>query len=176
MPNMDKLAMVFTWFFKNNKKKKSQDKMSRIELADEWVKYGEDMANANRLEEALKCFDNALQINARNEFAWGDRALVLDRQQKIEQALNSFSRSIEINPENPITWLNKGLTLIKAKRLSESIECFDKAIENRGDYAKAYYNKGRALSMMGEINKSQECFDRARKLDPLLYMKLKRMK
>jgi tetratricopeptide (TPR) repeat protein len=90
--------------------------------------------------------------------------------------LNSFSRSIEINPENPITWLNKGLTLIKAKRLSESIECFDKAIENRGDYAKAYYNKGRALSMIGEINKSQECFDRARKLDPLLYMKLKRMK
>jgi tetratricopeptide (TPR) repeat protein len=168
--------MVFSWLFRNNDKSKSQKKMSRKDLADEWVKYGEDMANSNRLDDALKCFENALEINPENEFAWGDRALIFDRQEKIEQALISFSRSIEINPENPITWLNKGLTLLKAKRLGESIECFDKAIENRGDYAKAYYNKGRALSMMGEIDKSQYCFDRARKLDPLLYMKLKRMK
>jgi len=94
----------------------------------------------------------------------------------MEESLASFSKAIAINPNNAITWLNRGLTLIKMRRLKESIECFDKAIESREAYAKAWYNKGRALSMLGEINRSQSCFDKARKLDPLLYAKLRRMK
>jgi tetratricopeptide (TPR) repeat protein len=60
--------------------------------------------------------------------------------------------------------------------LQEAVQCFDTAIEFKDDYAKAWYNKGRALSMIGEINKSQECFDKARKLDPLLYTKLRKLK
>ncbi|MGC2683454.1 MAG: tetratricopeptide repeat protein, partial [Candidatus Nitrosopolaris sp.] len=71
---------------------------------------------------------------------------------------------------------NKGLSLIGSNRLKEAIECFDKAIENREDYAKAWYNKGRVLSILGELDRSQRCFDKAKKLDPLLYTKLKKMK
>jgi tetratricopeptide (TPR) repeat protein len=68
------------------------------------------------------------------------------------------------------------LSLIRSNQLNEAIECFDKAIECRENYAKAWYNKGRALSMLGELKKSQDCFDKARKLDPLLYTKLKKIK
>jgi tetratricopeptide (TPR) repeat protein len=160
---------------KQNRDEITYKKTSRKEAADELVRYAEDMANANRLDEALKYIDNALQINSKNDFAWGDKGLILDKQGRIEESLASFSKAIEINPNNAITWLNKGLTLLKNNRLKESIECFDKAIENRQDYAKAWYNKGRALSMLGEINVSQTCFDKARKLDPFLYSKLKRM-
>jgi tetratricopeptide (TPR) repeat protein len=170
--------MIFHWFSKkyNNKNKTTYKRTSRKEAADELVRYAEDMTNANRLDEALKHIDNALQIDPQNDFAWGDRGLILDKQDRIEESLASFSKAIEINPNNPITWLNKGLTLLKNNRLKESIECFDMAIENRQDYAKAWYNKGRALSILGEINSSQTCFDKARKLDPFLYSKLKRMK
>jgi tetratricopeptide (TPR) repeat protein len=62
------------------------------------------------------------------------------------------------------------------KKLSPSIECFDKAIENNNAYAKAWYNKGRALSLLGKTDESQKSFDMARKLDPLLFTKLRRMK
>jgi len=90
--------------------------------------------------------------------------------------LAAFSKAIAIKPNNAITWHNKGLTLLRSKKLTESIECFDKAIEIREIYAKAWYNKGRALSLLGEIAISQNCFDKARKLDPLLYTKLKKMR
>src|SRR5438067_9770106 len=106
--------MIFEWLSKKRDRNKIKyKKMSRKEAADEWVKYGEDMTNANRLDEALECFDTALQINAENEFAWGDKGLVLDKQGKMQESLTSFSRAISINPDNAITWHNKGLTLIR---------------------------------------------------------------
>ena len=134
---------MFGWLSKKQTHDKVEyKKTTREEAVNEWVKYGEDMANANRLDEALKCFDNALQINPQNDFAWGDKGLILDKQEKTEEALASFSKAIVINPNNAITWLNKGLTMIRMNRLKESIECFDKAIEIREAYAKAWYNKG----------------------------------
>jgi tetratricopeptide (TPR) repeat protein len=170
--------MVFGWF-----SKKEQDNstikhkvVSRKEASDEYVKYGEDMANSNNLDKAIECFDKAIGINPKNDFAWGDRGLILDKQGKTEEALVSFSKAIEIDPKNAITRHNKGLSLIRSNQLKEAIECFDKAIECRENYAKAWYNKGRALSMLGELKKSQDCFDKARKLDPLLYTKLKKIK
>ena len=65
---------------------------------------------------------------------------------------------------------------MRLKRFIESIECFEEAIKIKSDYAKAWYNKGRCLSMMGKINNSQKCLDQARKLDPLLFTKLRRLK
>jgi tetratricopeptide (TPR) repeat protein len=169
--------MVFSWLHK--KKPESsllKERVSRKTAADELVKYGEDMANANRLDEALQCFEKAIEINPRNDFAWGDKALILDKLGNTDEALISFSRAIDINPSNAITWNNKGLVLLKLKKLSPSIECFDKAIENNNAYAKAWYNKGRALSLLGKTDESQKSFDMARKLDPLLFTKLRRMK
>lgn len=62
------------------------------------------------------------------------------------------------------------------RKFNESIDCFDTAIQLNKKYAKAWYNKGRALAMLGENDKSQICLDKARKLDPLLYSKLTRVK
>jgi tetratricopeptide (TPR) repeat protein len=169
--------MVFGWPFRKNQNKPiNYKKVSRREAADNYVKYGEDMANANKLDEAIKHFNKAIEIDPQNAFAWGDKGLILDKQGKTDEALISFRQSLAIDPKNAITWHNNGLLLIKMKRLREAIECFNKAIEYKEDYAKAWYNKGRVLSMLSELKTSQECFDKARKLDPLLYTKLRRMK
>ncbi len=73
-------------------------------------------------------------------------------------------------------YVKYGEDMANSNNLDKAIECFDKAIECRENYAKAWYNKGRALSMLGELKRSQDCFDKARKLDPLLYTKLKKIK
>ena len=175
---MEVSEMVFGWLSRRHEDKNTAKPkaVGRKEASDEFVKYGEDMANASRIEEALQYFEKAIQLNPKNDFAWGDRGLILDKQGKTEESLASFSKAIEIDPKNSITWHNKGLTLIRSNQLKEAIYCFDKAIENKENYAKAWYNKGRALSMLGQVDKSQVCFDKSRKLDPLLYTKLKKMK
>lgn len=168
---------MFSWL---KKKKLSSPEYkfrhSREEASEEYVKYGEDLANQNQPERALEYFDKAIQILPNNDFAWGDKGLILDKLGRADDALESFSHAIAIDSTNPITWHNKGLTLIKLNRLEEAIECFDKAIENNEKYAKAWYNKGRALSMLKKADEGQKCFDTARKFDPFLYSKLKKMK
>jgi tetratricopeptide (TPR) repeat protein len=62
------------------------------------------------------------------------------------------------------------------RKFKESIECFDTALKLNKIYAKAWYNKGRAFAMLGENDKAQPCLDKARKLDPMLYSKLTRVK
>jgi tetratricopeptide (TPR) repeat protein len=89
--------------------------------------------------------------------------------------LKSFSKAIAINPNSEITWHNQGLTQMKIKRFEEAIESFDNAIKIKNCYAKAWYNKGRAFAIIGKTKLAQDCFDRARKLDPTLYTKLRKL-
>jgi len=174
-------SMIFDSIFNrlskgHSAKKANTLRLSKKDASNELVKYGEDMANAKRYDEALTLFEKALSINPNNDMAWGDKALILDKVGNTADALSSFSKAISINPNNSVTWLNKGLTLLRMRKFNESIECFDTALKLNNSYAKAWYNKGRALAMLGENDKSQPCLDKARKLDPMLYAKLTRVK
>ncbi|HJT85147.1 MAG TPA: tetratricopeptide repeat protein [Nitrososphaeraceae archaeon] len=167
---------IKNWFFlkKNLTTNKKEKELSKNMLAEDYVNEGEKYANKNNLEESMRCFDAAINLDPKNDLALGDKALILEIFGKYEEALTFFSRALKINPANSITWHNKGLTFIRLNRLDEAIECFDKAIELKKDYAKAWYNKGRCLEMMSEIKKSQECLNIARKLDPFLFTKVKK--
>ena len=170
--------MVFHWFKKNQIEVPTvkYKKMSRKEASEDLVKLGEDLANDRHHDKALAYFNKAIEIYPENDFAWGDRGLMLDKMGRKNEALESFSRALEISSSSAITWHNKGLTLIRLKRLAESVECFDKAIEIDAKYAKAWYNRGRALSMLGKTNESQISFDTSKRLDPLLFAKVRKMK
>lgn len=172
--------MIFHWFKKNQPESPPTIEYKKVsskkEASEDLVRMGEDAANKSNYEQALKYFEKAIEMNPKNDFAWGDRGLMLDKLGRREEAIESFSKALMIAPSNAITWHNKGLSLIKSNRLEESIECFDKAIEINGKYAKAWYNKGRAFSLLGNVDEGQKSFDTAKKLDPLLYTKLKKMK
>jgi tetratricopeptide (TPR) repeat protein len=64
---------------------------------------------------------------------------------------------------------------MKIKKFEAAIESFDNAIKIENRYAKAWYNKGRALAIIGKTKLAQDCFDTARKLDPTLYTKLRKL-
>lgn len=76
--------MILGWFSKKKVDNSTikHKVVSRQEASDEYVKYGEDMANSNNLNEAIACFDKAIGLNPKNDFAWGDRGLILDKQGK----------------------------------------------------------------------------------------------
>lgn len=168
---------ICSWFTKGRPVQRIDTRrLNKKDASNEVIKYGEDMANARRYDQALKLFEDALAIDPNNDMGWGDKALILDKMGRTEDALISYSRAISINPNNSITWLNKGLTLLRMRKLKESIECFDTALKLDKNYAKAWYNKGRALALLGENDKAQPCLDKARKLDPMLYSKLTRVK
>jgi tetratricopeptide (TPR) repeat protein len=175
MSNM-KIDLFSNWLSNMRHGKKIENIIpDKNNTSEDLIRYGEDMANAKRYDEALKLFENALRIDPENDMGWGDKALILDKQEKTEEALVSFSKALSINPSNAITWHNKGLALLRKKRFRESVECFDSALKLNEKYPKAWYNKGRALEMLGDRASAQPCLNRARRIDPMLFAKLTKL-
>lgn len=161
--------MRFNWFGKKESKNPSDYNIDSRTL----IAMGEDLISNRNFQDAIRCFEQALKLDPTNDLAWGAKALTLDYLKRYEEALQCYDRALECNPNNAVTWHNRGLTLASLKRLTESVESFGKATEINPRYAKAWYNKGRLLSKMGDDQGSQHCLDMARKLDPLLFMKLR---
>ena len=134
---------------------------------------GEDFVAARNMEAAITCFDRAIQLDPANDYAWGGKALALDYLKRYKDALECYDKAIEHNPNNAITWHNRGLTLASLQMLKQAVESFEKSLEINPQYSKAWYNKGRLLQKLGEAKDSQYCLDMAKKLDPLLFVKLK---
>ncbi|MBA3749588.1 MAG: tetratricopeptide repeat protein [Nitrosopumilus sp.] len=142
---------------------------------DELIIQGEKEANRHNFDEALKCFDKAISIDPTYDYSYGDKALILDKIGRIDESLAMYSKALELNPKNSITWYNKGLTYLNLKKLDEAIKCFDSAVSNNESYAKAWYSKGRCYDLQGNTEKAQFCLNKAKKIDPLLFIRIKKV-
>lgn len=133
----------------------------------------EKEASKNNFATALSILEKVIEIDPKYDYAYGDKALILDSMGKFNESINMYSKALELNPKNAITWHNKALTLIKQRKIDEAISCFDEAISINQEYSKAWYNKGRCLEMQGKTASAQSCLTMAKKLDPFLFSKIK---
>lgn len=146
------------------------DKESNLRLL---VTESEKEASKNNFNTALSILDKVIKIDPRCDYAYGDKALILDSMGKLNESIGMYSKALELNPKNAITWHNKALTLIKQRKIDEAISCFDEAIAINQEYSKAWYNKGRCLEMQGKTASAQSCLTTAKKIDPFLFSKIK---
>ena len=133
----------------------------------------EKEVSKNNFTNALSILEKVIEIDPQCDYAYGDKALILDHVGKLNESINMYAKALELNPKNAITWHNKALTLIKQRKIDEAISCFDEAIAINQEYSKAWYNKGRCLEMQGKTASAQSCLTMAKKLDPFLFSKIK---
>ncbi len=136
------------------------------EYAAAWNK-GVALGNSERYEEAIECFDTAIEIDPRYADAWYSKGVVLANLERYEEAIKCFDKAIEIDPtKNASAWSNKGLVLGKLERYEEAMICCDKAIEIDPRHADAWYHKGVALGELERYEEAIECFDTAIEINP----------
>ena len=80
-----------------------------------------------RDEEAVACFDKAIEINPKDEKAWVDKGLALYDLGRNEEALACFDKVIEINPKDAAVWSCKSWVLVDLGRDEEASACHDKS-------------------------------------------------
>lgn len=80
-----------------------------------------------RLDEALACYDKAIEINPKDEKAWVDKGLALYDLGRNEEALACFDKVIEINPKDAAVWSCKSWVLVDLGRDEEASACYDKS-------------------------------------------------
>lgn len=140
--------------------------------AEAWNKKGIDLFKADKLEDALRCFDQAILLDPDSVRALYNKAMTLDDLGRHDSALSCYSRTLEIDPSLAGAWLNKGALLNQmgqmgqTKILEEAAVCFDKAVELDPGQLIAWYNRGKNFADLGRDADAVRCYERAIDIDP----------
>jgi tetratricopeptide (TPR) repeat protein len=143
-----------------------QAESNNIVYAKVWSNRGTALANLGKYQQAIECFDKAIEINPDDISIWNSKGTAFHYLSKYQQAIECFDKAIEINPNDADGWCAKGLSLDYLKEYQQAIECFDKAIEINPDDPDAWYDKGVALQYLEKHKEALECYDKALAINP----------
>ncbi|MBI5563147.1 MAG: tetratricopeptide repeat protein [Deltaproteobacteria bacterium] len=142
------------------------DRRASAREAETWNQKGIKLFNANRLDEAVKCFDMAILLDPDSPMALHNKGLALSDLNREDEAIRCYDKALEINPDIAGAWLNKGASLNRSGRFEEAAACFDRATALSPGELLGWYNKGKNLADMGRDGEAVECYDRALSIDP----------
>lgn len=114
-----------------------------------WVAKGEVLWALERMEDALPCFDRALEFDPSIDIGWSRKAEVLSHLERYSESADCYGRLVELVPNNPDHWLRLGEALRKAGREGEAIPAFHRAIALKRESLPAWANRGLALGAHG---------------------------
>ena len=118
-------------------------------------------------EEAIKHYDQAIDIYPQFTETYNNRGITKDRLSRHEEAIADYDQAIRINPQFAEAYYNRGTTKDVLGRHEEAIADYDQAIRINPQYAQAYYNRGNAKDILD--NKHEEAiadYDEAIRINP----------
>lgn len=158
----DKLEEIYT-----NLTGKKIPILKEIELeAFELGHKGLSLYNLDRYEEAIECYNNALEIDTGYALVWNNKGVSLADLGRYQEAMECYDRALKINSEDESAWQNKGNVLYNLGRYEEAIEFYNKALEIDPESAMSWSNKGINLNYLDRPEEALECLDIALEINP----------
>jgi serine/threonine protein kinase len=95
--------------------------------AVEWSNKGVSLSQLERYEEALACYERALDQKADLKEVWNNKGVALRALQRYPEALSSFEHALALDPSFALAGNNKGRTLECLGRRIEALSCYGHA-------------------------------------------------
>ncbi len=129
-------------------------------------KKGNKFLRIDAVEEALKAYQQTVELNPENKFAWNILGLIYSDQEKNQDALEVYDQALQILPQASILWNNRGTVLVKMDELEKALLSFDRALELDTKYSDAWNNRGVVFLELGRLPEAIIALDRSIELDP----------
>ena len=94
-----------------------------------WRNKGGALYSLGKYDEAIECYDKAIQIDPDSPVVWNNKGLALNSLGKYDEAIASYDKAIQIDPDDADVWNNKGLALNSLGKYDEAIASYDRAIQ-----------------------------------------------
>lgn len=107
----------------------------KIEDCTAWYNRGDAFANLGCYENALACFNKAVEVQPRDHAAWVFRGVVLIHLNCYEEALASCEQALEIQPDSKEAWVFRGAALHYLGRYKQAYASYDEALGINGKSA-----------------------------------------
>lgn len=172
----------------NNSPVPSGSIMAGSSDVEAWIKKGEAIDiqneytyNLSKYDEAIQCYENAIEIDPRNATAWYKKGNDLNKQGlfsgnlsaiklKHDAAIKAYNNAMELNPQYASDWnfwYEKGTAYFYLEKYDDAIQCFDKASEiNPEKVASAWYWKAKISYLQGNYSDAVQSYDKYLSLEP----------
>jgi len=119
---------------------------------EQWAAAGVEAHKAGRLDEAERCYREALAIDPGFAFAIHYLGVATEQRGRPQDAMPLLDRAVELSPLEPEFHNNRGLALYSLQRDREAADAHRRAIELQPRHAGAYSNLGRTLQALGDVD------------------------
>ena len=146
-----------------------QAKLTEIEreiLAIKKTDEGVALARKGDFQEAVKCFNEAIDIKDNYSLAYYNRGLVSQELKNYQQAIKDYNKAIELNPKEVLPYHNRGNIYLEAKKYQQAIADYNKAMELNPKEALPYIGRGSAYGALGKYQEAIIDFSKAIELKP----------
>ncbi len=116
-----------------------------------WVKMGDAYLLISQYAEAISAYDNAIELDPKNETAWNSRGFAKEELGRYDDAMRDLDKAIELDSKNETIWNNRGVAKSELGRYEEALSDFGKAIKLNPELPNSYSWRGRIYEIQGCI-------------------------
>jgi len=127
---------------------------------------GNQLLRLDQPQEALKQFQDVIELNADNLNAWKGRGDALRRLERTEAAIIAYDKALQFESNNSKILSKKGWALYEQKAYDQSLSMQEKALEIDPNNASAWSGKGIALIGLQRYEEALTAFNQAQRLKP----------
>ena len=125
-----------------------------------WSNRGVALLNFNRLEEALKAFDESLHLDDKQLFAIQMKCEIFSRIGRMRDMIPLVGQGLKLEPKN-LDLLTKGIEAVRSLEMYEELcQLAQQYIEVSEDDSFAWENFARALRGLGKFAEANQALDR----------------
>ena len=127
---------------------------------------GVELADVNRIPEAINHYLKALQINPADVSSHNNLGNALNRQGLKEKAVEHYLTALKIDPTFKKVHINLGNILNERGQAAEASEYFMAVLREDRNNKEALVGLGNALQSQGKIAEAMDRYERALRMDP----------
>ncbi|NJO20647.1 MAG: tetratricopeptide repeat protein [Spirulinaceae cyanobacterium RM2_2_10] len=125
------------------------------------VSAGGQFWEREQYEEALFCYEKALEHQPQDYRAWYGRGKTLEELGRYREAVESFQQAAQARPHDYWAWYNQGyLALLELGDYERAAQCFQQALDIDPEDYWSRYRLGESWRQWGQLEEAIACFDR----------------
>jgi tetratricopeptide (TPR) repeat protein len=117
------------------------------------VNLGGDLFNQGRVDEALRCFQQAVSFRPDSAESHGDLGVALHAKNRSAEAISEYREALRLKPDYAAAHFNLGIVLEESGQLEQSIQEFQQAA-GLDRNALFYRHLGEALAHSGRVDEA----------------------
>ena len=133
--------------------------------AIELFSKGLEFHQLNALEDAARCYQNALEMHGSFFDPQYLLGVIAAQQGELELAIALITKALDIKPDEG-AFNNRGLALHQLGQYENALKDFDSAISLNPKNPQSHYNRGNALQEVKQYEAALRSYDQAIALDP----------